>query len=107
MYFIGAALVYKRRRDIEILTFYVLLGKSTKKAVSIITNAASFYFLVVLVYFAFKLLLIQSKYSTEGLGIPTHYFSMPLFVGALSMLLILLEEIIRINLEIEDGYPLS
>jgi TRAP-type C4-dicarboxylate transport system permease small subunit len=101
VYFIGAALVYKRRRDIEIEYFYNFLGRKAKKVFDIGINALSFYFLVVVLYYGFRLLSVQSLHSTHGLNIPNHYFSMPLVIGTVSILFILLRQFLEIFIDKE------
>jgi len=87
MYFIGFCLVYNRGRDIEIEFFTNFLSKKIQRYLQLVTKTAVFIFLMIIGYFTFDLLVIQSRHSTEGLNIPNHYFSMPIFVGTISMLL--------------------
>ena len=103
MYFLGFCLVFKRNRDIEIEFFTNQLPLRTQKTISIITNSAVLYFLMILSYYTFKLLLIQSRHSTEGLGIPNHYFSLPIFIGTLSIMLIGFKKLLAIGLHREEG----
>lgn len=103
MYFLGFSLVFKRNRDIEIEFFVKRLPLRVRKTFSIVTSGAIFYFLMILAYYTFKLLVIQSRHSTEGLGIPNHYFSLPIFIGTLSILLICLNKFLAVGLHREEG----
>ena len=102
MYFLGFCLVFNRNRDIDIEFFVRKLTQTNRKVLSLITNTAVLYFLMILSYFAFKLLLLQSKHTTEGLGIPNHYFSMPIFISTLSIIIINIKNILAIYLDMEE-----
>lgn len=102
MYFLGFCLVFKRNRDIEIEFCVRRMSVSARKILSLITNGAILYFLMILFYQTLKLLFIQAKYSTEGLGIPNHYFSLPVFVGTLSILIVEIRKILAVYLGIEE-----
>jgi TRAP-type C4-dicarboxylate transport system permease small subunit len=102
MYFLGFCLVFNRNRDIDIEFFVRKLTQTNRKVLSLITNTAVLYFLMILSYFAFKLLLLQSRHTTEGLGIPNHYFSMPIFISTLSIIIINIKNILAIYLDMEE-----
>lgn len=102
MYFLGFALVVKRRGDIQLEYFVNFLGARAKKILSYIATISAFFFYFVLLYHGSKLLIIQSRHSSEGLNIPNHYFSLPLIVGALVLVLIGVQRIIEIYLETEE-----
>jgi len=102
MYFLGFCLVFKRNRDIDIEFFIKKMSQSSRKVFSLITNTAVLYFLMILSYYAFRLLLLQSRHSTEGLGIPNHYFSMPIFIGTLSIIVISIKKMLAIYLDMEE-----
>ncbi len=94
MYFIGFCLVFNRNKDIEIEFFINLIPFKIQRYIQLATKTLIFAFLMMLGYYAFKLLIIQSHHSTEGLNIPNHYFSMPIFIGTISMLLSLIRDTI-------------
>jgi len=102
MYFLGFCLVFNRNRDIDIEFFVRKLTQTNRKVLSLITNTAILYFVMILSYFAFKLLFLQSKHTTEGLGIPNHYFSMPIFISTLSIIVINIKNILAIYLDMEE-----
>ena len=101
MYFLGFCLVVKRRGDIKLEYFVNFLSARALKILSYITTIFAFYFYFVLLYYGSTLLIIQSRHSSEGLNIPNHYFSLPLFVGALVLVLIGVQRTIEIYLETE------
>jgi TRAP-type C4-dicarboxylate transport system permease small subunit len=103
MYFLGFCLVFKRNRDIEIEFFFNKMNPKVRRMVTLLTNCAIFYFLAILTYYTFKLLIIQSKHSTEGLGIPNHYFSLPIFIGTLSIITICVKNLLAIYLDLEKA----
>ena len=103
MYFLGFCLVFKRNRDIEIEFFFSKINQKTRRILTLLTNGAVFYFLAMLTYYSFKLLLIQSIHSTEGLGIPNHYFSLPIFIGTLSIIIICLKNLLATYLDLEEA----
>jgi TRAP-type C4-dicarboxylate transport system permease small subunit len=94
MYFIGFCLVFNRSKDIEIEFFMNLLSYRKQWYFLLLTKIIVFSFLMLLGYYAFQLMLIQSRHSTEGLNIPNHLFSMPIFIGTISMLLSLTRDTI-------------
>jgi TRAP-type C4-dicarboxylate transport system permease small subunit len=102
MYFLGFCLVFKRNRDIEIEFFTRRMSQSSRRMLTLITSSTTFCFLMILSYYAFKLLLIQSKHSTEGLGIPNHYFSLPIFIGTLSIIIISVKKLLTVYLDLEE-----
>jgi TRAP-type C4-dicarboxylate transport system permease small subunit len=103
MYFLGFCLVFKRNRDIEIEFFFNRMNPKLRRMLTLLTNGAVFYFLAMLIYYTFKLLMIQSRHSTEGLGIPNHYFSLPIFIGTLSIITICVKNLLAIHLDLEEA----
>ncbi len=102
MYFLGFCLVFRRNRDIEIEFFVQRLSPRARKLVSFLGNLACFAFLLMLSWYAVKLLIIQSRHTTEGLGIPNHYFSMPILIGSLNILLISIQRLLGICIEKQE-----
>lgn len=92
MYFLGASLVYKRKQDIQMEYFIKFFSISTQKKWDFVVDGACFYFFVVILYQGIRLLSMQTKYVSQGLGIPNHYFSLPLVLGTLSMILIIVQQ---------------
>jgi TRAP-type C4-dicarboxylate transport system permease small subunit len=103
MYFLGFCLVFKRNRDIEIEFFFNRMNPKLRRMLTLLTNGAVFYFLAMLIYYTFKLLMIQSRHSTEGLGIPNHYFSLPIFIGTLSIIIICVKNLLATHLDLEEA----
>ncbi len=108
MYFIGFCLVFDRSRDIEIEFFMKFLPYKWQRYIERITKGAIFLFLMMLGYYAFQLMVIQSRHSTEGLNIPNHFFSMPVFIGTISMMLSLIRDMMDLAMgNAQDLEPLS
>ena len=96
MYFLGFCLVAKRRGDITLEYFVNFLRPRARRILSLVAELAAFYFLYVLIYYGFNLLVIQSRHSSEGLNIPNHLFTLPLFLGALVLVVIGVQRIVEI-----------
>jgi len=95
MYFLGASLVYKRKQDVQMEYFLKFFSLPTQRKWDFVIDAACFYFFIILLYHGIRLLGIQSRHVSQGLGIPNHYFSLPLVVGTLSMILIMAQQMIE------------
>lgn len=103
MYFLGAALVYKRKQDIQMVYFLKFFSNKVQEKWDLIIDVLSFYFFVIILYHGVRLLNIQSRHVSQGLGIPNHYFSLPLVIGAISMALIMCQQFLAKYLKIDDG----
>jgi TRAP-type transport system small permease protein len=102
MYFLGAALVYKRKQDIQMEYFLKFLSVKTQKKWDFVIDAACFYFFVILFYHGIRILNVQSRQVSQGLGIPNHYFSLPLVIGTLSIILIIGQQFLQKCLNVEE-----
>jgi len=102
MYFLGACLVYKRRQDVQMEYFMNFFSKSFNKKWDFVIDAAIFYFLIVLLCQGLKLLPVQARHVSQGIGIPNHLFTLPLVVGTISMMLIILQQFLGRCLGIEQ-----
>jgi TRAP-type C4-dicarboxylate transport system permease small subunit len=100
LYFLGFCLVFRRDEDIEIEFFTNMLPKKIQLYLAIACQIAISYFLLILSYYGFKILALQSKHSTEGLNIPNHLFSMPVVIGACILLLISIRKFMAIILNV-------
>jgi TRAP-type C4-dicarboxylate transport system permease small subunit len=101
LYFLGFCLVFKRNEDIEIEFFTSKLPAKARKYLAIICQIAVSYFLIILSYYGFKILILQSRHSTEGLNIPNHFFSMPVVIGAVILLMISIRKLLAIIMGID------
>lgn len=99
MYFIGFCLVFDRSRDIEIEFFMNFIPSKWQKYIQMVTKTGVFFFLMMVGYYTFELMTIQSRHSTEGLNIPNHFFSMPVFVGTMSMMLSLIRDMMDLAID--------
>ena len=102
MYFLGFCLVAKRRGDITLEYFVNFLSPRARRILSLVAELSAFYFLYVLVHYGFNLLVIQSRHSSEGLNIPNHLFTLPLFLGALVLVVIGVQRIIETCIGTEE-----
>ncbi len=102
MYFLGAALVYKRRQDIQMEYFLKFFSVRIQRKWDFIIDGACFYFFVILFYHGIRILNVQSKQVSQGLGIPNHYFSLPLVIGTLSILLIIGQQFLQKCFKVEE-----
>ena len=102
MYFLGASLVYKRKQDVQMEYFLKFFSIPIQKKWDFVIDAACFYFFVILLYHGIRLLGIQSRHVSQGLNIPNHYFSLPLVIGTISMILIMAQQLLEKVLNIEE-----
>jgi TRAP-type C4-dicarboxylate transport system permease small subunit len=102
MYFLGAALVYKRRQDIQMEYFLKFFSVKIQEKWDLMIDGACFYFFVILFYHGIRILNVQSRQVSQGLGIPNHYFSLPLVIGTLSILLILAQQFLKKCFKVEE-----
>ena len=102
MYFLGAALVYKRRQDIQMEYFLKFFSVKIQGKWDFVVDGACFYFFVILFYHGIRILNVQSKQVSQGLGIPNHYFSLPLVIGTLSILLIIGQQFLQKCFKVEE-----
>ena len=101
MYFLGGALVYKRRHDIQMEYFLKFISRDLQRKWDFVIDGVCFYFFVIVLYHGVRLLAVQSKHVSQGLGIPNHYFSLPLVLGAVSMALIIVQQFLEKLLPLE------
>lgn len=86
MYFLGITLVYYRLEDITLDYVYDRLPPGARYAARLAIQVVIAATLVVLGWYAFVLVGVQARTRTTGLGIPNHYYSLPILVGTLIML---------------------
>jgi TRAP-type C4-dicarboxylate transport system permease small subunit len=102
LYFLGAALVYKRKQDIQMEYFLKFFSVKIQKGWDFIVDGACFYFFIILFYHGIRILNLQSRQVSQGLGIPNHYFTLPLIIGTLSMILIIGQQFLQRCLNVEE-----
>lgn len=93
--FVGASLLLKREKHIEIDFFTNYFSKKAQKAISLINYFLMFVFVVVVTYGAYKLQAFQSRHYTVALRIPKNLFSLSLLVTGISMCLFLIMAFLR------------
>ena len=92
MYFLGIALVYYRSEDITLSFFYDKLGPRGRYRARLAVNIVIAATLAILAWYAAALLGLQARARTTGLGIPNHYYSLPILIGTLVMLVNVLKQ---------------
>jgi TRAP-type C4-dicarboxylate transport system permease small subunit len=102
LYFLGAALVYKRKQDIQMEYFLKFFSVKIQKGWDFVIDGACFYFFIILFYHGIRILNVQSRQVSQGLGIPNHYFTLPLVIGTLSMILIIAQQFLQRCLSVEE-----
>ncbi len=102
LYFLGAALVYKRKQDIQMEYFLKFFSVRIQKGWDFVIDGVCFYFFVILFYQGIRILKLQSLQVSQGLGIPNHYFTLPLVIGTLSMILIIGQQFLQRCLNVEE-----
>lgn len=105
VYFIGICLVYNRRRDIVIEFFYDFLSRRNQRILMIVIQIVIVVVLSVIAYYGYQLILVQSRFRTQGLGIPNHYFTLPVIIGAVSMILIVVNQCLDTWLGRDERFP--
>lgn len=87
LYFLGICLVYHRGKDITVDFFFDRLRPTRRRWALLAIHIAVVAVLAVVAWNGALLLELQSRSSTMGLGIPNHWFSMPVFIGSLVIIL--------------------
>ena len=99
IYFIGICLVYYHNGDITVEALDRFVSPKLLGRYRVLVNAVIVALLCVLIYYGGVLLAIQSRTKTLGLGVPNHFFSMPVVIGAVSMVLIIVWQSLGLWLE--------
>lgn len=96
IYFIGISLVYYRRGDITVEFLFNRLPSRVQRLYLIALNVIIVAILAVIIFYGYRLLIVQSRTATLGVKIPNHLFSLPVVLGAGSMILILAKQSLEI-----------
>jgi TRAP-type C4-dicarboxylate transport system permease small subunit len=99
IYFIGICLVYYHNGDITVEVLDRFMSRKLLGRYRVLVNAVIVALMCVLIYYGGVLLAIQSRTKTLGLGVPNHLFSMPVVIGAVSMVLIIVWQSLGLWLE--------
>ena len=92
LYFIGICLVYHRRGDITVDFLFNRLPWRVQRPYLIVINIVIVVILGIIVFHGYRLLIVQSRTATLGVKIPNHWFSLPVVLGSLSIILILVKQ---------------
>lgn len=98
MYFLGIALVYYRSEDITLDFLYDKLRPRGRHLAQVAIQVVVAGTLLALAWYSFALLDLQSRTRTTGLGIPNHYYSLPILVGTLIMLANVIRQLLALAL---------
>lgn len=102
MYFLGVTLVYHRAEDITLDYFHDRLDARRRRQALLAIHVATAATLLVLAWYGAKLLDLQSETRTTGLGIPNHYYSMPVLLSAVVMFFGIARQWLAVFLEVDD-----
>ena len=92
IYFLGICLVYYNKKDIVLEIVDRFISEETLKIYLIFINAIIVVILSLIIYYGWLLLFIQAKTKSMDLGIPNFYFSMPVVIGSVSIILIVVKQ---------------
>jgi TRAP-type transport system small permease protein len=93
--FLGASLLLKHGKHIEIDFFYERFPKQARKVILAVNYLLMLLFMVVATYGAYKLQALQSRHYTVALRIPKNFFSLSLLVTGISMCIFLVFAFLR------------
>jgi TRAP-type C4-dicarboxylate transport system permease small subunit len=103
LYFIGITLVYYRNDDISIDFLTNKLSFKLRNIVIIIIRLIVLFVLIVISYYCVDLMILQSQARTVGLGITNHYFSLPVFISSVLMILYMFEHILVLYINTNEN----
>ena len=99
IYFLGICLVYYHKKDIVLEIVDRHTGKEFMRIYRIVINAIIAVILFTIMYYGWLLLFIQAKTRSMDLGIPNFYFSIPVVIGSVSIILIVVKHSLDLWLE--------
>jgi len=95
MAFIGTSYVHKRNRHLMMDYFVKLMPKPIVKGIDLLTNVAIILFLYYVIKGGLKIIPIQARNLSPALRIPTSYYTIPVLIGAVSLLFYLIYHTVR------------
>ncbi len=87
VYFLGMTLVYARNADITVEYFAGMLPPNAQRIWIAVCNVAVVGVLAVIAWYCWVLMRLQADFKTTGMGIPNPWFSAPVLVSSLVMVL--------------------
>lgn len=99
IYFLGICLIYYKKKDIVLEIVDRRLRKELMNIYLIVINIIIGAILIIIAYYGWLLLFIQAKTKTMDLGIPNFYFSLPVVIGSVSIILIIARQSLDLWLE--------
>ena len=99
IYFLGICLVYYKKKDIVLQIMDRNLSEEVMRIYMIVINAIIVAIVSIFAYYGWLLLFIQAKTKSMDLGIPNFYFSMPVVIGSVSIILIVVKQSLDLWLE--------
>jgi|GEM_PF-2648605 TRAP-type C4-dicarboxylate transport system permease small subunit len=93
LYFLGICLVYYRGQDITVEFLFDKLSRPVQRVALILIHMLVVGTLAIVAWYCVPLIELQSRSSTMGLGIPNHWFSLPLLIGSLAMILFVIADV--------------
>ena len=92
IYYLGICMVYFKKKDIVLKLVDPWIPDSRMHVYLIAINIITMLVLSVIIYYGWVLLFVQAKTRTLGLGIPDFYFSLPVVVGSVLIILITIHQ---------------
>ncbi len=102
MYFLGITLVYHRAEDITLDYFFERMEARQRERAQLVIHMVAAATLLVLAWYGAKLLGLQSETRSTGLGIPNHYYSMPILLSAVVMTFGIVRQWLAVLLDVDD-----
>jgi|WetSurMetagenome_2_1015567.scaffolds.fasta_scaffold46182_2 TRAP-type C4-dicarboxylate transport system permease small subunit len=101
----GYAVIYINKKDIYLLVVYNVIPKGKQWLLDLFAEAIILLFTIMLVYLSVKYFSEHGNYIAGGLGIPQGFFSFPIIITSLSLLLVTLSDLYKmaINRYKTDG----
>jgi TRAP-type transport system small permease protein len=83
----GYSVIYINKKDIYLLVIYNRLPKEKRWVNDLIAEGVTFLFTIMLFYLSLRYFVEYGNYSAGGLGIPQGFFSFPIIITSISLLL--------------------
>ena len=92
IYYLGICMVYFKKKDIVLKLVDPWIPDNRMHVYLSVINFITMSVLSVIIYYGWVLLFVQAKTRTLGLGIPDFYFSLPVVVGSVLIILITIHQ---------------
>ena len=103
MTFCGFSYVSYSKQDVLVDVFINFLPEKAKKSVTVITDLAILFFVILFSFFAIKLAITQKGQGTVTTHLPLIYDTLPVIINAITLVLIYIENTIKHSIELVSG----